>query len=70
MAVFVQWIPMLCFLGRMLFQNGFKFVYLWGEMEPDQQEMCIRGFQEVPDIKVMVSAPQPSLSPKIPSPSP
>jgi SNF2 family DNA or RNA helicase len=56
-VVFLQWIPMLCFLGRMLFQEGFRFVYLWGEMDPNQQEMSIRAFQEVPEIKVMVSPP-------------
>ncbi|AEO57331.1 hypothetical protein MYCTH_2117854 [Thermothelomyces thermophilus ATCC 42464] len=52
--VFVQWIPMLSFLGRMLFQNGFRFVYLWGEMEPDDQERCIRAFEQIADIKVML----------------
>lgn len=57
MTVFVQWVPILSILGRMLFQNGFKFVYLWGEMKQDQHEACIKVFQEVPDIKIMVSAP-------------
>ncbi|KAK4152647.1 P-loop containing nucleoside triphosphate hydrolase protein [Chaetomidium leptoderma] len=52
--IFVQWIPMLSFLGRMLFQNGLKFVYLWGEMESNQQEMCINAFKELPEIKVML----------------
>ena len=47
---------MLSVLGRMLFQNGLKYVYLCGEMEPNDQEMCIRAFQQVPEIKVMVSA--------------
>ncbi|KAL2158191.1 hypothetical protein VTH06DRAFT_4759 [Thermothelomyces fergusii] len=52
--VFVQWIPMLSFLGRMLFQNGFRFVYLWGEMETDEQERCIRAFEDMAEIKVML----------------
>jgi SNF2 family DNA or RNA helicase len=56
LPVFAQWIPILSILGRMLFQSGLKFVYLWGEMAPEQQEMSIRAFQEVPDIKVMVSS--------------
>lgn len=46
---------MLSFLGRMLFQTGLKFVYLWGEMEETEQEMCIRAFEQEADIKVMVS---------------
>lgn len=53
-AVFVHWIPMLSILGRMLFQDGFKFVYLWGEMETRQQERSIKAFQKVPEIKIMV----------------
>ncbi|KAL2170578.1 hypothetical protein VTG60DRAFT_4591 [Thermothelomyces hinnuleus] len=52
--VFVQWIPMISILGGMLFQNGFRFVYLWGEMEPDEQERCIRAFEQIADIKVML----------------
>lgn len=55
-AVFVQWVPMLCLLGRMLFQSGFRFVYPWGDMQPHQQEGCIEAFTERPEIKVMVSA--------------
>lgn len=54
-VVFVQWIPVLSFLGRMLFQNGIRFVYLWGELKSGQQEMCIKAFQQDPEIKVMVS---------------
>jgi SNF2 family DNA or RNA helicase len=46
---------MLSILGRMLFQNGLKYVYLCGEMGSNDQEMCIRAFQGVPEIKVMVS---------------
>lgn len=46
---------MLSFLGRMLFQSGIKYVYLWGGMESNDQEMCIRAFQQRPEIKVMVS---------------
>ena len=56
-TVFVQWIPMLSFLGRLVFLNGFRFVYLWGEMEPARQEACIKAFQEDPEIKIMVGAP-------------
>ncbi|KAK4146878.1 P-loop containing nucleoside triphosphate hydrolase protein [Dichotomopilus funicola] len=52
--VFAQWIPILAILGRMVFQNGFKFVYLWGEMNPIRQDMCIRAFQENPDIKILL----------------
>ncbi|KAH6841188.1 SNF2 family N-terminal domain-containing protein [Chaetomium sp. MPI-CAGE-AT-0009] len=52
--IFIQWIPMLSFLGRMLFQNGLKFVYLWGEMGSDEQEMVIKAFQQVPEIKIML----------------
>jgi SNF2 family DNA or RNA helicase len=55
LLVFTQWIPILSILGRMLFQRGFKFVYLWGEMKTEQQEMSVRAFQEVPEIKIMVS---------------
>jgi hypothetical protein len=40
----------------MLFQDGFKFVYLWGEMEAGQQETSIKAFQTVPEIKIMVRA--------------
>ena len=56
-TVFVQWIPMLSLLGRLVFLNGFKFVYLWGEMDPARQEACIKAFQQDPDIKIMVRAP-------------
>ncbi|KAH6625089.1 SNF2 family N-terminal domain-containing protein [Chaetomium sp. MPI-SDFR-AT-0129] len=52
--VFAQWIPILAILGRMVFQNGFKFVYLWGEMNPIRQDMCIRAFQEDPDINILL----------------
>ncbi|KAH6627566.1 SNF2 family N-terminal domain-containing protein [Chaetomium tenue] len=52
--IFIQWIPMLSFLGRMLFQNGIKYVYFWGEMDSNDQEMSIRAFQQVPEIKVML----------------
>ena len=48
---------MLSFLGRLVFLNGFRFVYLWGEMEPARQEACIKAFQEDPEIKIMVGAP-------------
>jgi hypothetical protein len=57
-VVFVQWIPVLSFLGRMLFQNGLRFVDLWGDLKSGQQEMCIKAFQEGPEIKVMVSVKQ------------
>lgn len=57
-AVFAQWIPMLCILGRMLFQNGFRFVYLWGEMRDDHQQRSIQVFQKVSEVKVMVSIPR------------
>ncbi|KAK3296331.1 SNF2 family N-terminal domain-containing protein [Chaetomium fimeti] len=52
--IFIQWIPMLSFLGRMIFQNGIKFVYLWGEMESTEQEMAIKAFQLVREIKIML----------------
>jgi hypothetical protein len=42
----------------MLFQNGLRFVYLWGDLKPCQQEMCIKAFQQGPEIKVMVSVKQ------------
>lgn len=58
-TVFAQWIPVLAILGRMVFQNGFKFLYLWGEMDPIRQDMCIRAFQERPEIKILVSQPAP-----------
>ncbi len=45
---------MLSFLGRLLFLNGFSFVYLWGEMESTRQEACIKAFQQETEIKVMV----------------
>ncbi len=45
---------MLSFLGRLMFLNGFRFVYLWGEMESTRQEACIKAFQDDPDIKIMV----------------
>jgi SNF2 family DNA or RNA helicase len=54
-AVFVQWIPMLSILGRMVFQKGINFVYFWGGMDSSQQQMCIKAFQENPRIKIMVS---------------
>lgn len=55
-AVFVQWVPMLGMLGRMLFLEGFRFVYLWGEMGEDEQDRSIKAFKTVPEIKVMVSS--------------
>ncbi len=32
-----------------------------GRMDPVQQEMCIKAFQEVPDIKIMVRTHRPFL---------
>ncbi|GAB1320862.1 DNA repair protein RAD16 [Madurella fahalii] len=52
--IFVQWIPMLCILGRMLFQNGFPFVYFWGEMGNGEQQRSIQVFQKVSEVKVML----------------
>lgn len=60
-TVFVQWIPMLAILGRMIFQNGLRFVYYWGLMNETQKARSIRGFKCDPEIKVMVSpSPIPS----------
>ncbi|KAK3944337.1 SNF2 family N-terminal domain-containing protein [Diplogelasinospora grovesii] len=50
--VFVQWIPMLCILGRMLFQNGIDFVYLCGDMDLVQRHATLQAFQDRPDIKL------------------
>lgn len=47
---------MLCILGRMLFQHGLRFVYLWGEMGASQQKTSIQVFQTLPGVKVMVCA--------------
>lgn len=55
-VVFAQWIPILSILGRMLFQAGFKFVYLRGEMEPAEQEASIKAFRTVPEINIIVRA--------------
>ncbi|KAK4106971.1 hypothetical protein N658DRAFT_37157 [Parathielavia hyrcaniae] len=52
--IFAQWIPVLSILGRMLFQSGFRFVYLCGEMSPEQHEMSIKAFQEATEIKIML----------------
>lgn len=55
---------MLAILGRMVFQRGFNFVYLWGGMGAAQQEMCIRAFQQEPSIKIMVSPQRCKVLPK------
>ncbi|AEO69639.1 uncharacterized protein THITE_2024961, partial [Thermothielavioides terrestris NRRL 8126] len=52
--IFAQWLPVLNLLGRMLFHKGLRFVYLWGQMKPGQQEGCIRAFTERPEIKIML----------------
>ncbi|KAK0716459.1 P-loop containing nucleoside triphosphate hydrolase protein [Apiosordaria backusii] len=52
--IFVQWISMLSILGRMLYQNGHRFVYLWGEMEANEQDKAITNFKTVPEIKIML----------------
>ncbi|KAL2020837.1 hypothetical protein VTK56DRAFT_7930 [Thermocarpiscus australiensis] len=40
-------------LSKML-NNGFRFVYLWGGMNPALQETSIRVFLEVPEVTVML----------------
>ncbi|KAL2263920.1 hypothetical protein VTK26DRAFT_4301 [Humicola hyalothermophila] len=52
--IFGYWIATLSILGRMLFQNGIRFVYLWGDMEKFHQQRCIKAFQNIPEIKVML----------------
>ncbi|KAK4232200.1 P-loop containing nucleoside triphosphate hydrolase protein, partial [Podospora fimiseda] len=56
--IFVQWIPMLAILGRIMFQNGFRFLYYWGAMGSKAKQNSIRTFKETPDIKVMLMSVQ------------
>ncbi|KAK3990137.1 putative DNA repair protein RAD16 [Cladorrhinum sp. PSN332] len=56
--IFVQWTPMLAILGRMLFQNGFRFLYYWGAMCTKAKLDSIRAFKDIPDIKVMLISVQ------------
>ncbi|KAK3350100.1 P-loop containing nucleoside triphosphate hydrolase protein [Lasiosphaeria hispida] len=51
--IFIQWLPMFLILGRMLAQNGIKFVNFYGEMTVKQQDRAIKAFDDLDEIKVM-----------------
>ncbi|KAK4167647.1 SNF2 family N-terminal domain-containing protein [Cladorrhinum sp. PSN259] len=58
MVVFAQWVPMLAILGRMVFQQGLRFVYYWGGMQTQKKSHSIKAFREDPEIKVMLMSVQ------------
>ncbi|KAK0670666.1 SNF2 family N-terminal domain-containing protein [Cercophora samala] len=54
--IFVQWIPMLSILGRLVTQSGYRFVYFWGELDQNDQERALERFKKVPDVKIMLAS--------------
>ncbi|KAK4639790.1 hypothetical protein QC761_711460 [Podospora bellae-mahoneyi] len=54
--IFVQWIPMLSILGRMLTQSGYRFVYFWGDLDQNDQEQSLKTFRKVPAVKIMLAS--------------
>ncbi|KAK4177268.1 putative DNA repair protein RAD16 [Triangularia setosa] len=44
------------FLSRMLTQNGYRFVYSWGDLDQAEQEQSLKTFRKVPVVKIMLAS--------------
>lgn len=53
--VFTQFVDTGAILGRMLCEEGIRFVQFWGELTMKQKDRAIETFFEIPEVKVMVS---------------
>ncbi|KAG7287136.1 hypothetical protein NEMBOFW57_006641 [Staphylotrichum longicolle] len=52
--VFVNWTKLGCIIGRVLYEEGIRFLYSFGDLTRGQKDAAIAKFQSDPGIKVLV----------------